>query len=180
MRALGLVLNLGDICASNATYTDYSLRRLLANPSCLDGSSQSAQIGSSRQIGEVVLPLSRQPVFADESNLIPRQCLLTLVPDPLRWSVGVALGGDDVDDDHGIGTVKPFGRLETAAVDLQRRNGLFGREVRGEGIGPAELGREHCSEIARSEYPQRHFPFRSRHCLDTLVWTGLLGRPGRE
>jgi hypothetical protein len=23
MRALGLVLNLGDICASNATYTDY-------------------------------------------------------------------------------------------------------------------------------------------------------------
>jgi hypothetical protein len=44
---------------------------LLANPPCLDGSSQSAQIGRSRQIGEVVLPLSRQPVFADEPNLIP-------------------------------------------------------------------------------------------------------------
>jgi hypothetical protein len=27
-------------------------------------------------------------VFADEPNLIPRQMLLTLVPDPLRWSVG--------------------------------------------------------------------------------------------
>jgi ferredoxin len=35
------------------------LMRLLANPSCLDGSSQSTQIGRSRQIGELVLPLSR-------------------------------------------------------------------------------------------------------------------------
>src|SRR6516225_9095313 len=31
---------------------------------------------------------SRHPVFADEPSLIPRQMLLTLVPDPLRWSVG--------------------------------------------------------------------------------------------
>jgi hypothetical protein len=85
---------------------------------------------------------------------------------------GVALGGDDVDADHGIGTVKLFGRLETAAVDLQRRNELFGREMRGEGIGQAELGHEHRSKIARSEYPQRHFRSRGRHCLDTLVWTG--------
>jgi len=71
-----------------AEFLFHLLMRLLANPSCLDGSSQSAQIGRSRQIGEVVLPLSRQPVFADEPNLIPRQMLLTLVPDPLRWSVG--------------------------------------------------------------------------------------------
>ena len=34
------------------------LMRLLANPSCLDGSGQSAQIGLGRQIGEVVLLLS--------------------------------------------------------------------------------------------------------------------------
>src|SRR6266481_6751782 len=30
----------------------------------------------------------RSPVFADEPSLIPWQMLLTLVPDPLRWSVG--------------------------------------------------------------------------------------------
>ena len=71
-----------------AEFLFHLLMRLLANPSCLDGSSQSAQIGRSRQIGEIVFPLSRQPVFADEPNLVPRQMLLTLVPDPLRWSVG--------------------------------------------------------------------------------------------
>ena len=40
-----------------AEFLFHLLMRLLANPSCLDGSSQSAQIGRSRQIGEVVLPL---------------------------------------------------------------------------------------------------------------------------
>ena len=35
------------------------LMGLLTNPSCLDDSSQSAQIGRGRQIGEVVLILSR-------------------------------------------------------------------------------------------------------------------------
>ncbi len=54
-----------------AEFLFHLLMRLLANPPCLDGSSQSAQIGRSRQIGEVVLPLSRQPAFADEPNLIP-------------------------------------------------------------------------------------------------------------
>jgi hypothetical protein len=61
---------------------------LLANPSCLDGSSQGAQRSLRRQVGEIVFLLSGHPVFADEPNLLPRQMLLTLVPDPLRRSVG--------------------------------------------------------------------------------------------
>ena len=61
---------------------------LLANPSCLDGGRQSAQVGLRRQVGEIVFLLSRHPVFADEPGLVPWQMLLTLVPDPLRRSVG--------------------------------------------------------------------------------------------
>ena len=61
---------------------------LLANPSLLDGGRQGAQVGLRRQVGEIVFLLSRHPMFADEPSLIPGQMLLTLVPDPLRWSVG--------------------------------------------------------------------------------------------
>ena len=61
---------------------------LLANPSRLDGSRQGQQVGLRRQVGEIVFLLSRHPVFADEPSLVPGQMLLTLVPDPLRWSVG--------------------------------------------------------------------------------------------
>ena len=61
---------------------------LLANPSRLDGGRQGAQVGLGRQVGEIVFLLSRQPVFADEPSLVAGQMLLTLVPDPLRWSVG--------------------------------------------------------------------------------------------
>src|SRR5262249_35562475 len=61
---------------------------LLANPSCLDGGRQGAQVGLCRQVGEIVFLLSRHPVFADEPSLLPGQMLLTLVPNPLRWSVG--------------------------------------------------------------------------------------------
>src|SRR6187549_2095750 len=61
---------------------------LLANPSRLDGGSQGAQIGLRRQVGEIVFLLPRHPVFADEPSLVPRQMLLTLVPDPLRGSIG--------------------------------------------------------------------------------------------
>ena len=61
---------------------------LLANPSRLDGGRQGAQVGLRRQVGEIVFLLSRHPVFADEPSLVPGQMLLTLVPDPLRWSVG--------------------------------------------------------------------------------------------
>src|SRR6266849_6718175 len=61
---------------------------LLANPSRLDGSRQGQQVGLRRQVGEIVFLLSRHPVFADEPSLVPWQMLLTLVPDPLRWSVG--------------------------------------------------------------------------------------------
>src|SRR6516165_2437981 len=38
--------------------------------------------------GEIVFLLSRHPVFADEPSLLPGQMLLTLFPNPLRWSVG--------------------------------------------------------------------------------------------
>src|SRR6516164_3127643 len=64
------------------------LVRLLANPSFLDGSGQGAQVSLRRQVGEIEFLLSRRPVFADEPNLLPRQILLTLVPDALRWSLG--------------------------------------------------------------------------------------------
>ena len=60
---------------------------LLANPARLDGGCQNVQLGLRRQVGEIVFLLSRHPVFADEPSLLPRQMLLTFVPDPLRWSV---------------------------------------------------------------------------------------------
>src|ERR1700736_1687334 len=60
---------------------------LLANPTRLDGGCQGAQVGLRRQVGEIVFLLSGHPVFADEPSLLPRQMLLTFVPDPLRWSV---------------------------------------------------------------------------------------------
>ena len=63
------------------------LVRLLANPSRLDGGRQGEQAGLRRQVGEIVFLLSRHPVFADKPSLVPGQMLLTLVPDPLRWSV---------------------------------------------------------------------------------------------
>ena len=61
---------------------------LLANPSRLDGGRQGAQAGLRRQVGEIIFFLSRRAVFADQPNLVPRQMLLTLVPNPLWWSVG--------------------------------------------------------------------------------------------
>ena len=61
---------------------------LLANPSRLDGRRQAAQVGRRRQAGEIVFLFSRHPVFADQPRLVPGEMLLTLVPDPLRWSVG--------------------------------------------------------------------------------------------
>src|ERR1700730_5204228 len=61
---------------------------LLANPSRLDGRRQGAQVGRRRQVGEIVFFFSRDPVFADEPRRVPGKMLLTLVPDPLRWSVG--------------------------------------------------------------------------------------------
>src|SRR5262249_10240838 len=60
---------------------------LLANPARLDGGRQGAEVRLCRQVGEVVLLLSRHPVFADEPGLLSWQMLLALVPDPLRWSV---------------------------------------------------------------------------------------------
>src|SRR5262245_55996661 len=57
---------------------------LLANPSCLDGRRQGAQTDLRRQVGEIVFLFPRHPVFTDEPNLVARQMLLTLVPDPLR------------------------------------------------------------------------------------------------
>lgn len=60
---------------------------LFANPPRLDGGRERAQIGLRRQVGEIVFLLSRHPVFTDEPSLLAGQMLLTLVPDPLRWSV---------------------------------------------------------------------------------------------
>src|SRR5437763_16585170 len=61
---------------------------LLANPSRLDDARQGAQVHLRRQVGEIVFLLSRYSVFADQPSLVAGQMLLTLVPDPLRRSVG--------------------------------------------------------------------------------------------
>lgn len=61
---------------------------LLANPSRLDGGRQDAQNRLRRQVGEIVFLLSRHPVFANQPSLVAGQMLLTLIPDPLRRSVG--------------------------------------------------------------------------------------------
>ena len=61
---------------------------LLADPPRLNGGRQGAQVGLRRQVGEIIFFLSRRTVFADEPNLVPGEMLLTLVPDPLWWSVG--------------------------------------------------------------------------------------------
>jgi len=63
---------------------------LLANPSRLDGGRQGAQVRLCRQVGEIVFLLSRRALFADEPGLVPRQMLLTFVPNPLWRSVGRA------------------------------------------------------------------------------------------
>src|SRR4030095_11186836 len=61
---------------------------LFANPSRLDDARQGAQVHLRRQVGEIVFLLSRYSVFADQPSLVAGQMLLTLVPDPLRRSVG--------------------------------------------------------------------------------------------
>ena len=60
------------------------LMGLLADPSGFDGGSEVAQPHSRGQVGEIVLPFPRWPVFADEPSFLARQMLLALVPDPLR------------------------------------------------------------------------------------------------
>ena len=64
------------------------LMSLLVNPPRFDGGRQGAQVSLCRQVGEIIFLLSRHPVFADEPSLVPGQVLLTLVPDPLWWSIG--------------------------------------------------------------------------------------------
>src|SRR5512133_393956 len=64
--------------------------RLLTNPSSLDDGGEHAQARRGGEVGKIVFLPSRRAVFADEPGLVPRQMLLTLVPDPLRWSVGRA------------------------------------------------------------------------------------------
>src|SRR5438445_2822639 len=61
---------------------------LLANPSRLDGGRYGAQVSLRRQVGKIVFLLSRHPVLANQPSLVAGQMLLTLVPDPLRRSVG--------------------------------------------------------------------------------------------
>src|SRR5690242_2518358 len=61
---------------------------LVTNPSRLDDGSQGAHVRLGGQVGEIVFLLSCRAVFANEPGLVPRQMLLTLIPDPLRRSVG--------------------------------------------------------------------------------------------
>ena len=64
------------------------LMGLLANPSCLDGRGQAAQVHSGGQVGKIVFLLAGHALLADEPGLVPWKMLLTLIPYPLRRSVG--------------------------------------------------------------------------------------------
>jgi hypothetical protein len=56
------------------------LMGLLANPSCLDGGGQPAQVHPGWQVRKIVFLLSRRAVLADEPGLVPRKMLPILVP----------------------------------------------------------------------------------------------------
>ena len=66
------------------------LMGLLADPSRLDGGRQDAQVCFCRQVCEIVFLLTRDTLFANEPCLVPRQMLLTLVPNPLWRTVSRA------------------------------------------------------------------------------------------
>src|SRR5271154_4468344 len=65
------------------------LMGLLANPSCLDRRGQAAQVHSGGQVGKIVFFLAGHAVLY-EPGLVPWKMLLTLIPYPLRRSVGDA------------------------------------------------------------------------------------------
>ena len=64
------------------------LMSLLADPSCLDRCSQAAQVHPSGQVGKIVFLLPGCAVLADEPSFVAWKVLLTLIPYPLRRSVG--------------------------------------------------------------------------------------------
>ena len=66
------------------------LMRLFANPAGLDGGCQEVQVRPGGQVSEIVFFLSRDTLFANEPGLVPRQMLLTLVPNPLWRTVSRA------------------------------------------------------------------------------------------
>ncbi len=101
---------------------------LLANPTSLDGSRERAQVSLCRQVGEIVFLLSRHPMFSDEPSLLAGQMLLTLVPDPLRRSVG---------DPHASGS-------KTSREDKVIRQGhVFHR-----GVVFLQMGADACPDFA--------------------------------
>jgi hypothetical protein len=61
---------------------------LLADPSRFDSGGPGAQVRPSWQVGKIVFLLSRHPMFANEPGSIAWKVLLTLVPYPLRRSIG--------------------------------------------------------------------------------------------
>ena len=63
---------------------------LLADPSCLDRRSQAAQVHPSGQVGKIVFLLPGCAVLADKPSFVAWKVLLTLIPYPLRRSVGDA------------------------------------------------------------------------------------------
>jgi len=84
--------------AHRALLNRYTLQRRIegSNPS-VSARNQFVQPGDMgnglyvsvrRQVGDIVFLLSRVSVFADQPGLVAGQMLLTLVPDPLRRSVG--------------------------------------------------------------------------------------------
>src|SRR4030081_3158522 len=121
------------------------LMGLLANPSRLDGGGQGSQAGRSRQVGEIVFLLSRRPVFADKPGLVSRQMLLTLVPDPLRWSVG----GAYTDSGKAGFELPPSSRFASSQFAIWHRPACL-RPPSIEYLGRAADGGGRAQQLARS------------------------------
>ncbi len=92
----------------------------------------------------------------------------------MKWRRASAsvVGREDVDAEHDIGPVELRRRPEAAAIDLQGILQMVGREVRGEGEGQAEHGRQLGAEQAGAQEPDRHAQAGARHRLHGLAGLG--------
>src|SRR6202023_1475327 len=82
-------------------------------------------------------------------------------------------GGNDVKPQHQPRPIEVLGGPEHAAVDLNCRHHLRGREVRREGVWQTKRRSQLRSEKARSENPNRYVQTRTGDRFDLLPPNGL-------
>ena len=75
---------------------------------------------------------------------------------------GIGVSGVRLISGHGVRLGELSRRPELAPVELERGHQLVGREVRGEGKGQPERGREPGAVGARTENPEGHVEARRR------------------